>query len=62
MVHELEDIIDDPKVVLVVEWADVVKHVLPENKLTITIKRSGEEARELEFMYPKSLSYLVESL
>jgi tRNA threonylcarbamoyladenosine biosynthesis protein TsaE len=59
MAHELYDLIADPEVVLVVEWGDVVQHVLPDERLTIRITRNAEEAREIEFRYPENLQYLV---
>lgn len=62
MTHELADIIGDPKVVLVVEWADVVQHVLPDERLTIYLKRTGEESRSLEFGVPEPLRYLMEGI
>jgi tRNA threonylcarbamoyladenosine biosynthesis protein TsaE len=62
LAHELQDIIGDPAIVLVVEWADVVQHVLPEARLTISITCTAEESRKLEFTYPNSLQYLVEDL
>lgn len=60
--HELTDVLDDPKIVTVVEWGDVVSHVLPENRLSIRIKNSGDNTRHFEFSYPKQLEYLVEDL
>lgn len=60
--HEVEDLLDDPKVVLVVEWGGVVDHVLPEGRVTINIKRTEDEGRELLVMYPDALAYLVEDL
>lgn len=62
LVHELQDIVGDPTVVLVVEWADVVQHVLPGARLTIFMTRTAEDSRKLEFSYPESLQYLVENL
>jgi tRNA threonylcarbamoyladenosine biosynthesis protein TsaE len=60
--HELADFINDPKIVLVIEWGDVVQHVLPSQRLTIRIIPSGDEQRKLEFTYPESLKYMVEGL
>lgn len=62
MGHELHGILDDNKSVIVVEWADVVRHVLPEDKLTIRITRSSEESRKFEFSCPERLKYLLENL
>ncbi len=60
--HELQDLLGDPNVVIVVEWGGVVQHVLPEEKLTINITKSGETARDLNLVYPDSLDYLVGDL
>lgn len=61
---ELHELLGDPGVVIVVEWADVVQHVLPEERLRIEISRvaSNEDARELLITYPFSLAYLVEGV
>lgn len=60
--HELHDVIGDPMVVIVVEWGGVVEHVLPKERVSIVIKKTGEESRQLAISYPDSLSYLVEDL
>lgn len=62
MAHELHDVLDEPDIVTVVEWGDVVAHVLPEERLTIRLTQTGDETRELDFAYPKSLAYLAEDL
>ena len=50
MADELSDSIKDPGTVTVIEWASAIKHVLPEDRLTITIQAAGgsETARLLE--------------
>ncbi len=58
MRHELADILGDSHVVIVVEWADAVRHVLPEQRLIIQIASSGESTRTITFSYPASLGYL----
>ena len=60
--HEVEDLLGDSKIVLVVEWAGVVDHVLPENRVTITLTRSGDDGRNLEISCPDNLKYLIEDL
>lgn len=57
---ELAEIISQPNVAVVVEWGEVVHDVLPKDRLTITIKTTGESARHLELSFPNKLSYLVE--
>lgn len=60
--HEVEDLLDDPKVVLVVEWGGVVDHILPPRRLTIDIKRTADDGRELSISYSQDLGYLLEDL
>jgi tRNA threonylcarbamoyladenosine biosynthesis protein TsaE len=60
--YELQDILNDPFVVTVVEWAHVAEHVLPQERLTVDIKPTSEDQREITFHYPSSLAYLVEGL
>lgn len=60
--NELAEVAGDPLAVVVVEWADVVQHVLPENRLIITIKQTPEGARDMAFQAPEALAYLIEGL
>ncbi len=62
MAHEVHDLLNNTGVVLVVEWAGVVQQVLPEEKLTITITKSGDNSRNIIVEYPDSLEYLVGDL
>lgn len=60
--HEVEDLLGDTTIVLVVEWGGAVSHVLPGNRVNITITRTGDDIRSLAIDYPDDLSYLVEGL
>ncbi len=60
--HELHDVLDDKNAVIVIEWSDALKHVLPEKRLTIHITTLGDESRQLAFNFPESLEYLVQDL
>jgi tRNA threonylcarbamoyladenosine biosynthesis protein TsaE len=62
MRDELAEVLADPKMVTVVEWAGIVDEVLPAERLTIAITATTETGRELRFTYPNNLSYLVEQL
>lgn len=59
MADELAEFIGDKKAVVAVEWADIVKNVLPERRLTIRITATAEDGRKLVFSYPKELDYLI---
>lgn len=62
MADELAEVAADPKAVVVVEWGDVVQHVLPEKRLTIGIKQTPEGSRDLSFTTHEDLDYLLEAL
>lgn len=62
MEHELEDVLRQKDQVVVVEWSDVVAHVLPKDRLTIHFASNGEDKRTCTFEYPKKLEYLVAEL
>ena len=59
MRQELAEIIEDPEAVVAVEWAEIVEAVLPAERLTITIKATGENSREFSIEYPEKLEYLL---
>lgn len=60
--YELQDLLDDPTVVVIVEWAGVVDHVLPTDRLTITITSLAETTRLLSCSFPEDLKYAMEGL
>lgn len=62
MEHELQELIGEKDVVIVIEWGDVVAHVLPAERLAVRLTRIGDESRELELEFPDSLRYLTEDL
>lgn len=62
MSEEFSEAVSDPGGVVVVEWADVVKDVLPEKRIRITITAVDEDTRELHMEYADSLSYVAEAL
>lgn len=61
MAAELAEIAGDPQAITVVEWAEVVAHVLPEDRLSILIKQTPEGTRSIAFTAPQRLSYLVKA-
>jgi tRNA threonylcarbamoyladenosine biosynthesis protein TsaE len=62
MKYELEELIQDEKDVVIVEWADNVKDILPISTLNISIEYSGEDSRKIEVMYNIKNAYLLEGL
>jgi tRNA threonylcarbamoyladenosine biosynthesis protein TsaE len=59
MSQELAEAAGDPKSVIVVEWSGPVSHVLPADRLVVTIERTDETGRRLSVDYPESYSYLL---
>lgn len=57
--NELSEIIDDPKAVVVVEWANIVEDLLPKTRLSIIIESIDETQRQFKLTYPTSLGYLI---
>jgi tRNA threonylcarbamoyladenosine biosynthesis protein TsaE len=62
LAHELQDLIGDPEIVLVIEWGKIAHHVLPASRLTLRLKRRGDNDRELIFDAPEELAYLLEGV
>ena len=48
MAEDLQESLNDPKNIVVIEWSDSVKELLPENHTIINIKYNDDGSRELE--------------
>lgn len=59
--YELEENIVDNKSVIIIEWSDVIRHVLPKGRLIIKIEVT-EFGRKLTLKSPKELSYLLKNI
>lgn len=59
---EIAEVVGDPKAVVVVEWGDVVQHVLPTERITLRIQQDPDGSRALHFTVPKELAHVVEGL
>lgn len=62
MSHELAESLHDPSSIVIIEWADIVKDILPENRLTITIYAVSEHERTLRFKVSHSLDYVLDGI
>lgn len=63
MADELRETAYDPTAVTIIEWADIVAGVLPDDHLTITIVAPTEETRHIELRASGPISRrLVEGL
>lgn len=59
---ELAEVLQEPEVVVVVEWGEIVHDVLPAKRITLTISQTAEGGRTLAFSYPEAYAYLFEGL
>lgn len=64
MGNELEEVLEDPESVVIVEWGQAVANVLPAERVTIHLQTCDDQAgsdtsRLINIHYPESLSYLV---
>ena len=57
---ELAEVLEDPSATVVVEWADIVHDVLPQERLSVYIRQNPAGVREITFRYPETLSWLIE--
>lgn len=57
--EELREYVGASDAVVVVEWGSIVEEVLPTGRLTIDIRQSGEDTRDIRCTYPSELAYLL---
>ena len=64
MSDELAESLQNPKVITVVEWSDIVQNVLPKERLTIEFKMVADDSdkRQVAIIYPESKTALVRKL
>ena len=62
MISELDETLHDPKTVTLIEWAEIVSGVLPEDHITVQIVSPTEDTREIDFVAggPKSEQIIKE--
>lgn len=61
---QLAESLENPKVITVVEWSDIVKDVLPSERLSVEFKpvENDSEGREVTITYPISYANLIKQL
>jgi tRNA threonylcarbamoyladenosine biosynthesis protein TsaE len=61
---QLEEALQNPRVITIVEWADIVKGVLPDERITIEFKpvADNEDERVVTFEIPPSKMEIIEKL
>ena len=61
---QLQECLQEPKAIVVVEWGEAVKDVLPENRITIEFKPTANnpDERSIKISYPESMSEVFQHL
>ena len=61
---QLKESLANPKVITVVEWSDIVKNVLPANRLTIefTPIPDNPDSRNIKFIYTPKHATIIKKL
>lgn len=64
MAQELAELLEDSANVVIIEWSDVVRSVLPAKRIRITIERlkQGEDYRQLTVQAPPEYGYITNDL
>ena len=59
---ELAEVIGDPHIVVVIEWAAAVQHLLPAKRLTLVMTQTEIGDRHLSFHAPEALQYVLKGV
>lgn len=59
---ELAESVASERAVVVVEWAEIVADVLPEDRLRVTIKSTGDNSRQFTFACSPQMEYLLKGI
>lgn len=62
MREELAEVVVNPNAVTVIEWANIVRDVLPESRLTMHIVATGEISRRYTISASPELHYITKEL
>lgn len=60
--RELEEVMNNPSSVIILEWPEVVENVIPKEHIVIQIDSPGKNNRDLTIKYTKDLKYIVAGL
>lgn len=62
MSAELTESLEQPNAVVVIEWGDIVHNILPKSLISITLKVTSDESRDIEIEVPEELSYVAKAI
>ncbi len=58
MRDEIAEVVADGKAVVAVEWAEIIRDVLPAEHIGISVSVTGDNSRHFSFSYPAKFHYL----
>jgi tRNA threonylcarbamoyladenosine biosynthesis protein TsaE len=59
---ELVEVMSDEKSVAVIEWADIVRKILPSKYLQVVFDQLGDDKRLINIICPSELNYLIKDV
>lgn len=62
MSAELAESLEQPNAVVAIEWGDIVRSVLPEHYIHITIRTQDNEARLISIECPQADNHIIKAL
>ena len=62
LANQLDETLQNPKNIVVVEWANIVKGLLPTDRLAVSLSVTGVNGRKLYLKYSSALSYLIKGI
>lgn len=62
MSDEIAELVNDPNVVLVVEWADVIADVLPADRITLSLRPTDNTTRAITIVVPTQYDYITKGI
>jgi tRNA threonylcarbamoyladenosine biosynthesis protein TsaE len=60
--NEIAEVLTDTKAVVIIEWADSIKDMLPDARISMSIRVTGDESRHYEVRYSDAFEYLFNRL
>lgn len=60
--EQVSEVAQDPDAVVVVEWADVVRHVLPEDRIVVHIGALSDFHRTFRVVCPEQRAYILKDI
>lgn len=60
--HEIQELLEDDHNILIIEWGQIVEHVITKKHLVLEFLQTAEDEREIIATYPASYDYLFKDM